>query len=76
MKQIKKRILDLNLPANSFRDDMNVAVEVKGSHRVHNTHVRGLKALLEEQPGKPDSLIEILPWQFFPEALWSGELGV
>ena len=30
MKQIKKRILDLNLPANSFRDDMNVAVEVKG----------------------------------------------
>jgi predicted AAA+ superfamily ATPase len=69
--------------------DMNVAVEVKGSHRVHSTHARGLKALLEEhavkravivslenQPRKPDSLIEILPWQFFLEALWSGELGV
>ncbi len=89
MKKIKKRILDLNLPANSFRDDMNVAVEVKGSRRVHSTHARGLKALLEEhavkravivslenQPRKPDSLIEILPWQFFLEALWSGELGV
>ncbi|MBW2664043.1 MAG: ATP-binding protein, partial [Deltaproteobacteria bacterium] len=48
--------------------DMNVAVEVKGSHRVHSTHARGLKALLEEhavkravivslenQPRKPDS---------------------
>ncbi len=69
--------------------DMNVAVEVKGSHRVHSKHARGLKALLEEhtikravivclenQPRKPDSSIEVLPWQLFLEALWSGELGV
>ena len=67
----------------------NVAVEVKGSYRVHSTHARGLRALLEEhtvkravivslekQPRKPDSFIEVLPWQLFLEALWSGELGV
>ncbi len=69
--------------------DMNVAIEVKGSHRIHSTHTRGLRALLEEhtvkqavivslekQPRKPDPYIEILPWKVFLEALWSGELGV
>jgi predicted AAA+ superfamily ATPase len=68
---------------------MNVAIEVKGSHRIHSTHTRGLRALLEEhtvkqavivslekQPRKPDSYIEVLPWKVFLEALWSGELGV
>lgn len=69
--------------------DMNVAIEVKGSHRIHSTHTRGLRALLEEhtvkeavivslekQPRKPDPYIEVLPWKVFLEALWSGELGV
>jgi len=69
--------------------DMNAAIEVKGSHRIHNTHSRGLRALLEEhtvkravivsleeQPKKIDSSIEVLPWQVFLEALWSGDLGV
>ena len=69
--------------------DMNVAIEVKGSHRVHSTHTRGLRALLEEhtvkravivslekQSRKLDSAIEVLPWQVFLETLWSGELGV
>jgi predicted AAA+ superfamily ATPase len=69
--------------------DMNVAIEVKGSHRIHSTHTRGLRALLEEhtvkqavivslekQPRKPDSYIEVLPWKVFLETLWSGELGV
>ena len=69
--------------------EMNVAIEVKGSHRVHSTHTRGLRALLEEhaveravivslekQPRKLDSSIEVLPWQIFLEALWSKELGV
>jgi predicted AAA+ superfamily ATPase len=64
--------------------DMNVAIEVKGSHRVLSTHTRGLRALLEEhavkravivslekQPRKLDSSIEVLPWQIFLEALWS-----
>ena len=70
-------------------DDMNAAIEVKGSQRIHNKHTKGLRALMEEhkvaraiivslekQPRKLDSSIEILPWQIFLEALWSGELGV
>ncbi len=70
-------------------DDMNVAIEVKGSHRIHSSHTKGLRALLEEhtvkrsvivslekQPRKLDSSIEVLPWQVFLEELWSGELGV
>ena len=67
--------------------DMNVAIEVKGSHRVHSAHTKGLRALLEEhtvkravivslekQSRKLDSSIEVLPWQVFLEMLWSGEL--
>lgn len=69
--------------------DMNVAVEIKGTKRVHSGHARGLKALLaehkvdkpiivslENQPKKIDSVITVLPWQVFLETLWSGELGV
>ena len=69
--------------------DMNAAIEVKGSQRIHSKHTRGLRALMEEhtvgravivslekQPRKLDSSIEVLPWQIFLEALWSGELGV
>lgn len=70
-------------------DDMNVAIEVKASQRVHSTHTRGLRALLEEhtvkravivslekQQKKLDSSIEVMPWQVFLNTLWSGELGV
>jgi predicted AAA+ superfamily ATPase len=69
--------------------DMEVAVEVKGSHRIHSGHLRGLKALLEEhrvrravvvslekQPRTLEGSIEVLPWQVFLEALWSSDLGV
>ena len=69
--------------------DMNIAIEVKGTQRVHSGHARGLKALLEEhtvgkaiivslesQVRKLDRHIEVLPWQVFLEALWSGDLGV
>ena len=68
--------------------DMNAAIEVKGSQRIHTNHTKGLRALMEEhtvgravivslekQPKKLDSSIEVLPWQIFLEALWSGELG-
>ena len=67
--------------------DMNVAIEVKGTQRVHSGHARGLKALLEEhsveraiivspekEPKRLESPLEVLPWQLFPEALWSEEL--
>lgn len=67
---------------------MEVAIEVKGSARVHKADFKGLKALCEEQevnrtivvslesaPRKTESGIEVLPWQHFLELLWSGELG-
>lgn len=67
--------------------DMDVAIEAKGTRRVHSGHARGLKALLEEhsveraiivsleqQPKKLGYSLEVLPWQIFLEALWSGEL--
>jgi predicted AAA+ superfamily ATPase len=70
-------------------DDMKVAVEVKGTERVHSGHTRGLKALIEEhrvkraiivslekQPRKIKSNIDVLPWQVFLETLWSGEFNV
>ena len=69
--------------------DMNAAIEVKGSQRIHTKHMRGLRALMEEhtvdraivvslekQPRKLDSSVEVLPWQDFLEELWSGEMGV
>jgi uncharacterized protein len=67
--------------------DMDAAIEVKGTRRVHSGHARGLKALLEEhsvkraiivsleqQPKKLGLSLEVLPWQAFLEALWAGEI--
>ncbi len=69
--------------------DMDVAIEVKGSPRIHSTHTRGLRALLEEhtvkralvvsldkEPRKLTTAIQVLPWQRFVETLWSEELGI
>jgi predicted AAA+ superfamily ATPase len=69
--------------------DMDVAVEVKGTQKVHSGHTKSLKALMEEHPIKKaivvsmekqirklDNSIEILPWEGFLEILWSGELGI
>ena len=69
--------------------DMELAIEVKGSQRVHSGHLRGVKALREEHkvrkaivvsldksPRKIAPALEVLPWQYFLEALWSGNLGV
>ena len=68
---------------------MELALEVKGATRVHSGHARGVKALLEEHklrkaivvsldrsPRKIGPAFEVLPWQYFLEALWSGNLGV
>ena len=67
--------------------DMHVGIEVKGTPRIHEGHARGLKALMEEHTVKraiivslekePKSLgpsLEVLPWELFLKALWSGEL--
>jgi len=69
--------------------DMNLAIEVKASQRIHRGHTRGLRALqeeysigrlvivsLEKHPRRLDSSIEVLPWQTFLEILWSGGFGV
>jgi len=70
-------------------DDMNLAIEVKASQKIHHGHIRGLKALqeeysigrilivsLEKHPRRLDPSIEVLPWQSFLEILWSGGFGV
>jgi uncharacterized protein len=67
--------------------NMQVAVETKGSSKVHSAHMRGLKALLEEhqvqkaiivalekQPRMLENKVEVLPWQYFLERLWNGEV--
>jgi predicted AAA+ superfamily ATPase len=67
--------------------DMAVAVEFKGSTRVHAGDGIGLRALREEYP-VPHALvvcmertprkladgIEVWPWQLFLERLWAGDL--
>ena len=69
--------------------NMEVAIEVKGSNRVHDGDLRGLRALreehsvrhavvisLEDERRETDDRIEVYPWQDFLEALWSGTFGV
>lgn len=65
--------------------EMDVAIEVKGSSRIHTGHTRGLLALrdehnlrrsvivsLEKTPRVMESGIEALPWQLFLQELWAG----
>ncbi len=67
--------------------EKELAVEIKGSSRVHEGDIRSLQALIEDGPVKKCCLvclekqprdvtrnIKILPWQMFIEQLWSGEL--
>ena len=63
-----------------------VAIEVKGSKNVNNSHLKGLKAFMEEYAVKKalvvcnDSLprivdgVEILPYSIFLERLWAGKI--
>jgi uncharacterized protein len=66
--------------------DKDLAIEIKGSSRVHEGDIGGLQALLEDGPVKkccivclerqPRRLtedIEVLPWPLFIERLWAGE---
>jgi predicted AAA+ superfamily ATPase len=67
-------------------DDKILALEVKGSPRVHEGDIGSLKALLDDGPVKKCCLvclekqerqlgknIEIIPWQMFIERLWNDE---
>jgi len=68
--------------------DKEVAIEIKGSSRIHEGDIGTLQALLEDGPVKkccivclekqPRQLtinIEAIPWQMFIERLWYGEFG-
>lgn len=69
-------------------NDMELAIEVKSSHRIQSHHLKGLRALiadhpeigrrvlvcLEERARKTTDGIEILPVADFTTRLWSGEL--
>ncbi len=65
--------------------DKEVALEVKGSERVHEGDLRALKALkedgpvkhcvvvsLERHPRRIEGGIETLPWRAFIDRLWAG----
>lgn len=65
--------------------DKKLAVEIKGSRRVHEGDLGALKTLLEDGPVKHAAIvcleseprkiaagIEILPWKLFLEQLWRG----
>lgn len=69
--------------------DMDVALEVKASARVHDGDLRGLRALMGEYRAKHALVvcmekeirtthdgIRILPWQQFLAALWDGGFGI
>lgn len=67
--------------------EKELAVEIKGSPRVHEGDIRSLQALIEDGPIKKRCLvcmekqsrnlannIQVLPWQIFLEQLWNGDL--
>lgn len=67
-------------------NDMELAIEAKASAKVTADHLRGLREIvkdhpklkrrilvsLEERPRKTEDGIEVLPYQMFVNALWSG----
>lgn len=68
-------------------NDMQVAIEIKASNKVHDSDAKGLKSLQEEHQvgrailvsfeSKPKFItktIESLPWQLFLEQLWNGDI--
>jgi hypothetical protein len=68
--------------------DKEAAIEVKGSARVHEGDLRGLRALgedgpvrkamlvcLEDEPRKLAGGVTIVPWRRFLERLWAGEIA-
>jgi predicted AAA+ superfamily ATPase len=69
--------------------DMDLAIEVKGTGRVHEGDLRGLATLeedsrvrrsivvsLEREPRRVGRNVEVLPWRLFADRLWTGDLGV
>jgi uncharacterized protein len=66
--------------------DKDLALEIKGSVRIHESDIKTIQALLEDGPVKKCCIvclekqprfltddIEAIPWQLFIERLWQGE---
>ena len=75
------------LEVDAIMGDMSVALELKGSTRVHVGDGAGLRALREEhhvkhaivvcrerEPRRLQDGIQVWPWQVFLDRLWSGDL--
>ena len=69
--------------------DMDIAIEVKNSKRIHDSDTKALRVLQEEQkvrrcimisfesePKRLGHHIECLPWKMFLDMLWGGEFFV
>ncbi|MCC6221295.1 MAG: ATP-binding protein [Deltaproteobacteria bacterium] len=67
--------------------DEEVAIEVKSTEKVNNTHLKGLRAFKEEhlfrryivvsldaKLRRTDDKIDIIPWNIFMKQLWNDEL--
>lgn len=67
--------------------NMEVAIEIKSSQRINNTHAKGLRALasshtlkrlilvsFEEESKKINGDVECLFWKTFLEELWAGDV--
>ena len=67
--------------------DKDVAIEIKGSKRVHEKDIYPMKILKEDSPAKKhiivsledesrviDGWIHVLPWRLFIEKLWGNKL--
>lgn len=67
--------------------DMEIAIEIKTSKRVHESDIKPLQVLQEEyklkrlilvsfenEPKMLDKNIECIPWRLFLESLWNGDL--
>lgn len=68
--------------------DMQVAIEVKSSDRIHSDHLKGLRNIIIDHPGiarrivvcreprlrKTNDGIEIMPAEEFAERLWEGAI--
>jgi len=67
--------------------DQDIAIEIKGTDTIQKKHLKGLKAIKEEEIFSKfiivsneaskrilEGNIEVLPWQHFLEKLWAGEI--
>lgn len=67
--------------------DNEVAIEIKSNPNVQKNHLKGMRRFMEEytvrraivvsldpNPRKTNDNIEILPWKYFLEQLWNGDI--